>query len=209
MAPAAEAPWLQNYFDANGGCGSHRLAFNRLTTISIDVRRGAEKGRDPDVFGKAASEWSDQDIADAVDLYIKCEAQIDARSRRCAPGGSNCPTGPDQATMNLARGYERDLRDIVLGVRERLGVQQRQEAARQAQEAALAIRKQKMAEDAARLRQQELADQTARDRAAAAEAARRAEIEELRIAEAVKQGGRGSHGTRSGGAPAGRDQKQN
>jgi hypothetical protein len=184
---AAGEPWLQNYFDANGGCGPHRLAFNRLANVSIDVRRGAERGRDPDIFGRAASEWTDQDVSDALDFYIKCEVQMDARSKRCTPGNPNCASEPDKVTINLAKGYERDLREIVSGVRQRLGVQQRQDAAQQAQEAALAIRKQKMAEDAARRSQQELAEKTARDQAAAAEAARRAEIEEPRIAEAVRQ----------------------
>jgi hypothetical protein len=184
---AAEEHWLQNYFDANGGCGQHRLALNRLVNISIDVRRGTEKGKNPDLFGKPASDWTDQDIADVVDLYLKCEVQIDARSRRCTLGSPNCATGPDTVTMNLAKQYERNLREIVFVVRERVGVQQRQEAAQQAQDAAIAIRKQKMAEDEARRRQQELAEQTARDRAAAAEAARRAEIEEPKIVEAVKE----------------------
>lgn len=90
-------------------------------------------------------------------------------------------------TISLGRGYERDLREIVSHVRDRLAVEQRQQAAQQAQEAATAIRKQKMAEDAARRGQQDLIDQGARDRAVAAEVARRAEIEEPKIAEAVKQ----------------------
>lgn len=184
---ATEGPWLQNYFDANGGCGPHRLAFNRLVEISIDVRRGTEKGRDPDLFGRAASEWSDQDIADALDFYTKCELQIDVRSRRCKVGSPGCGTEPDKVTITLAKDYERNLREIVSAVRERLAVRHRQEAAKQAQEAAMAIRKQKMAEDADRHSQQELIERTARDHAAATEAARRAEIEEPKIAEAVKQ----------------------
>jgi hypothetical protein len=89
--------------------------------------------------------------------------------------------------MNLAKQYERNLREIVSVVGERVGVQQRQEAAQQAQDAAIAIRKQKMAEDEARRKQQELAEQTERDRAAAAEAARRAETEGPKVADAVKQ----------------------
>lgn len=76
---AADEPWLQNYFDAHGGCGPHRTAFNRLADVSINVRRGMEKG-DPEVFGKAASEWTDQDITDALGYYTKCELQMDVRS---------------------------------------------------------------------------------------------------------------------------------
>jgi hypothetical protein len=188
---AAEEHWLQNYFDANGGCGQHRLAFNRLGNIAIDVRRNLPRGANPEVFGKPASNWTDEDIKDAMSIYFKCEAQIDAAQKnRCMASGydeKHCDRGPSTVTMTLAKGVERDLRQIVHGVRERVDVQQRQETAQQTQEASRAMRQQRMAEDEARRRQQELADWIARDRAAAAEAARRAEIEEPRIAEALKE----------------------
>jgi len=145
------------------------------------------KKGDPEIFGRPASEWTDQDIRDALDYNIKCELKIDLREQACRVGAPGCGTEPSQATVNMAKGYERDLRDIVLTVRERLGVQLRQQAAQQAQEAALILRKEKMAEEAARRREKEMVDQTARDHAAAAEAASRAQIEEPRIAEAVKQ----------------------
>jgi hypothetical protein len=189
---AGEERWLQNYFDANGGCGQHRLAFNRLGMVAIDVRRNMPRGANPEVFGRPASDWTDEDIKDAMGIYFKCEAQIDAAHKnRCMANGydeKRCDRGgPDTVTMTLAKGVERDLRQIVYGVRERVGVQQRQEAAQQIQDAARAMREQKLAEDEARRRQQELAEQIARDRAAAAEAARRAEIEEPKIAEALKE----------------------
>jgi hypothetical protein len=189
---AGEERWLQNYFDANGGCGQHRLAFNRLGNIAIDVRRNFPRGANPEVFGKPVSDWTDEDIKDAMGIYLKCEAQIDAAQKnRCMASGyseKHCDRGgPDTVTMTLAKGVERDLRQIVYEVRERVGVQQRQQAAQQTQEAARAIRQQKLAEDEARRRQQELSEQIARDRAAAAEAARRAEIEEPKIAEALKE----------------------
>jgi hypothetical protein len=141
-----------------------------------------ERGKNPDVFGKPASDWTDQDISEAISLYFKCENQIDARMNR----GPRAAT-PDTVTMNIARQHERALREIVTVVRDRVAAEQRQEAAQQAQEAAMAIRKQKMADDAARRSQEQLAEQTMRDKAAATEAARRAEAEEPKIAEAVKQ----------------------
>ena len=148
---AGEERWLQNYFDANGGCGQHRLAFNRLGMVAIDVRRNMPRGANPEVFGRPASDWTDEDIKDAMGIYFKCEAQIDAAHKnRCMANGydeKRCDRGgPDTVTMTLAKGVERDLRQIVYGVRERVGVQQRQEAAQQIQDAARAMREQKLAD---------------------------------------------------------------
>jgi hypothetical protein len=49
---AAEGSWIENFIDANGGCGQHRLLFNRLGNVRIDVRRNG--GTDWDLFGNAA-----------------------------------------------------------------------------------------------------------------------------------------------------------
>jgi hypothetical protein len=101
----AEGTWIETYIDANGGCGQHRLLFNRLGNIRTDVR---QNGRiDWDLFGKPAVDWSDQDIDEAVNAYKRCEARLDARQKdRCMAGGydeKHCDPGPNPVTLKMAQ----------------------------------------------------------------------------------------------------------
>ncbi|AWN34954.1 hypothetical protein [Methylobacterium radiodurans] len=102
---AAEASPFRAALAAGGGCGRHRaLAADLLGSLDGDpVARPGER-RDVDLFGKAASAWSEAEIRDAGAAFAACEARLSGA--HADPGPVRRFESALRRTVILARALE-------------------------------------------------------------------------------------------------------
>jgi hypothetical protein len=131
-ASAQGQHWIDTAIQANGGCGPHRQLFDTGLSV-IRAQQQTRRNMSPALFGKPAGEWSDDDLAYAMDAYEACEARL-------------YNTTPDQIRTqpvhkSMAGRIRRDIGEIIETARTTVRTQQAQiqaqrvDADRQANEA--------------------------------------------------------------------------
>ena len=171
---ANEKHWLEGYLAAKGGC-ANLGALSLIDNSMWAARSGlAQRNLNVDLFGKRLLKWSDEDIAMAGRLERACFAK-------------NKASGKMEITRQFEpEVFEREVRKIVMQARD-LDAQQKAKAAAQIEQDQLQLRrKREQAVEEAKQKQEQLSKQAQRDKEAAEEALRLAELEEPKVANATK-----------------------
>lgn len=180
-ASATAAHFFQNFIEARGGCGT--VPSLNMMGVRSDLHEQLIVGRGGvALFGKPLLEWTEEDIATSARIYKDCWLRLSAMTAgpRDTPGLTGFSKGQISQFETVVRAVIAEAHDVE-------NRRTAQQLARTELEKAKAQRKREDEEQEVQQRLVQAREQSERDRQAAEDARRRAEIEEPKIAEATKQ----------------------